>query len=103
MFNVLYLDPIDCSDESICHLAWLQNYEVGVKFWLKCSNGTWFKDLQPGGFNQCQMEHSGNAVSNTDDISPIENSAFDYSPCTGPGLPCPGLPAQKRNSPKIQP
>ena len=53
IFNVLYLNPIDCSDESICHLAWLKNYEVEVKFSLKCSNGTLFKDLQPTGFNHC--------------------------------------------------
>ena len=51
--SCLVSDPIDCSAESICHLAWLRRYKVNDKFWLKCSNGTSFKDLQPAGFNHC--------------------------------------------------
>jgi len=54
----ILLDPIDCSEKNICHLAWLKRYEVqpwpvwyGV--FIQCSNGTKFEDLEKDGFNHC--------------------------------------------------
>jgi len=51
---LLYLDPVDCSKESICNFAWLQRYNasVGVSA-LLCSNETIFHDLISAGYNHC--------------------------------------------------
>jgi len=45
-------------------LNWLRRYQGKDKLGLKCSNGTFFEDLQPAGFNQCSS-----------------NSSFDAAPC----------------------
>ncbi len=49
----MFIDPFDCSNDSICHLAWLTRYKDSGKIGARCSNGTSFKDLQSVGFNHC--------------------------------------------------
>ena len=47
------IDSIDCSEKSICHLAWLRRYKADSDFSLNCANGTSFGDLQPAAFYHC--------------------------------------------------
>ncbi len=56
MIFLYKLDPFDCSEESICHLAWLIRDEpnlLSVVINGQCSNGTFFENLQISGFDNC--------------------------------------------------
>ena len=53
---VVYLDPVDCSKESICSFAWLKRYNAGVQVSsFLCQNETVFMDLLSAGFNDCSL------------------------------------------------
>lgn len=60
----MYVDPIDCSKHSICHLIWLTRYDFSYDYVLKCSNGASFNDLDSVGFIHCP-----------------DYALLDYAPC----------------------
>ncbi len=54
-----FIDPIDCSYASICHLSWLIVDEPELLNLVKdgqCSNGTLFNELDKDGFKTCPYD-----------------------------------------------
>ena len=48
------IDPFECD----CHLAWLlrdNRHLLQTVMFGKCSNGTWFTDLDPDAFANCPV------------------------------------------------
>ena len=51
-------NPIDCSDDNICHLAWLlrdRNYLLPAVVGGTCSDGTSFNNVNIDGLNDCPV------------------------------------------------